>query len=232
MRRVELLALTGGLDAAFAAFHYGADAIYLGLKKFSARAEAENFTLEELDEVTAYAHSLTPARRVFVTINTLIRQDELPELIETLVALTEIGVDAVIVQDLGVYRARFANSSRAAGTARQHADGGAQPRRRRNADPHGLQARRPGPRADVRRSQRHHRNRRRGNGGLHPRRTLLFLQRPVPVLLADAGPQRQPRQMRVLLPRFLRRRRRPDDPARRQPGAARDPPVPGLLRSR
>ncbi len=104
-RTVELLAPAGGLDAAFAAFHFGADAIYLGLKKFSARAEAENFTLEELDEVTAYAHSLEPKRRVFVTINTLIRQDELAELIDALVALEEIGVDAVILQDLGVYRA-------------------------------------------------------------------------------------------------------------------------------
>ena len=103
--KVELLAPAGGLDAAFAAFHFGADAIYLGLKKFSARAEAENFTLEELDEVTAYAHSLEPIRRVFVTINTLIRQDELPELIDALAALVEIGVDAVIVQDLGVIRA-------------------------------------------------------------------------------------------------------------------------------
>src|SRR5690242_12168415 len=72
-RPVELLAPAGGLDAAFAAFHFGADAVYLGLKKFSARAEAENFTLEELDEITAYAHSLAPRRRVFVTINTLIR---------------------------------------------------------------------------------------------------------------------------------------------------------------
>src|SRR5947209_18615220 len=43
-RRVELLAPAGGLEAAFAAFHFGADAVYLGLKKFSARAEAENFT--------------------------------------------------------------------------------------------------------------------------------------------------------------------------------------------
>jgi U32 family peptidase len=103
-RRVELLAPAGGLDAAFAAFHFGADAIYLGLKKFSARAEAENFTLEELDEVTAYAHALEPNRRVFVTINTLIRQDELPELIDALAVLEEIGVDAVILQDLGVYR--------------------------------------------------------------------------------------------------------------------------------
>lgn len=99
---VELLAPAGGPDAAYAAFHYGADAIYLGLKKFSARAEAENFTLEETAEVVAYAHSLVPPRRVFVTVNTLLRQDELPELVETLAALDEMGVDALIIQDLGV----------------------------------------------------------------------------------------------------------------------------------
>jgi putative protease len=102
-RPAELLAPAGGPESAFAAFHFGADAIYLGLKKFSARAEAENFTLNEVDEVTAYAHTLTPRRRVFVTINTLIRQDELPELVEAVAALADIGVDALIVQDLGVY---------------------------------------------------------------------------------------------------------------------------------
>jgi U32 family peptidase len=101
---VELLAPAGGPEAAFAAFQYGADAIYLGLRKFSARAEAENFTLEELAEVVSYAHSLTPPRRVFVTINTLIKQDELLELVETLAAVHAIGVDALIIQDLGVYR--------------------------------------------------------------------------------------------------------------------------------
>ncbi len=101
---VELLAPAGGPDAAFAAFHFGADAIYLGLQKFSARAEAENFTLDEVDEITAYAHALQPRRRVFVTINTLVRQDELPELIADVAALAEIGVDALIIQDLGVYR--------------------------------------------------------------------------------------------------------------------------------
>jgi putative protease len=102
-RPVELLAPAGGPESAYAAFHFGADAVYLGLQKFSARAEAENFTLEEVDEVTAYAHSLQPRRRVFVTINTLVRQDELAELIEDVAALADIGVDALIVQDLGVY---------------------------------------------------------------------------------------------------------------------------------
>jgi putative protease len=100
---VELLAPAGGLDAAFAAFHFGADAVYLGLKKFNARAEAENFTLKEVSEITAYAHSLQPRRRVFVTINTLIRQDELAELVEAVASLAAIKVDALIVQDLGVY---------------------------------------------------------------------------------------------------------------------------------
>src|SRR5438552_1567938 len=102
-RQAELLAPAGGPDAAFAALHFGADAIYLGLKKFSARAEAENFTLDELDEITAYAHSLTPRRRVFVTVNTLLRQDELAELVEVVASLADIGVDAIILQDLGVY---------------------------------------------------------------------------------------------------------------------------------
>jgi collagenase-like PrtC family protease len=102
-RPVELLAPAGGPDAAFAALHFGADAVYLGLKKFSARAEAENFTLEELAEVVACAHSLGPRRRVFVAVNTLLRNDELPELVETLAALADLGVDALIIQDLGVY---------------------------------------------------------------------------------------------------------------------------------
>lgn len=112
--RAELLAPAGGLEAAFAALHYGADAVYLGLKRFSARAEAENFSLEEVDEITAYAHSMTPPRRIFVTVNTVIRQDELEELVDCLAALSAIGVDAIILQDLGVYRLirdHFANIS-------------------------------------------------------------------------------------------------------------------------
>ena len=62
----ELLAPAGSLEAGYAALHYGADAVYLGLTKFSARAGAENFTPEELDEFTAYAHTL--GRKVFVAL--------------------------------------------------------------------------------------------------------------------------------------------------------------------
>jgi putative protease len=101
-RHVELLAPAGGPEAGYAALHAGADAVYLGLRKFSARADAENFTIEQLDEITAYAHSLTPRRRVLAAINTLVLQHELGDLVETLAAVADIGVDALLVQDLGV----------------------------------------------------------------------------------------------------------------------------------
>jgi len=90
------------MDSACAAIHYGADAVYLGLKKFSARAEAENLLPAQVDEITAFAHSLSPRRKVFVTVNTLVLNHEIPELVENLAAISDIGVDAVIVQDLGV----------------------------------------------------------------------------------------------------------------------------------
>src|SRR5512147_858537 len=104
-RRPELLAPAGGLEAGLAAFQYGADAVYLGLKRFSARADAQNFSLEELDQLLGYARSLEPVRRVFVAMNTLVLDGELDGLVETLGAVADLGVDAVIVQDLGVARA-------------------------------------------------------------------------------------------------------------------------------
>ncbi len=100
----ELLAPAGSPEAGYAALHYGADAIYLGLKKFSARSDADNFTLDELADIVGYAHSLTPRRRVLAAVNTLVLQDELTELVRILGAACDIGVDAAIVQDLGVFR--------------------------------------------------------------------------------------------------------------------------------
>ncbi|MBT4816589.1 MAG: U32 family peptidase, partial [Lentisphaerae bacterium] len=102
--RPELLAPAGEREAAYAAFAYGADAVYLGLQRFSARAEATNFTLEELADLVGFAHSQASPLRVYVTLNTLVRGDELPELIETILALAELGIDALIVQDLGLIR--------------------------------------------------------------------------------------------------------------------------------
>ena len=101
-KKPELLAPCGSLEAFFAAMEKGADAVYAGLKDFSARAKAKNFTLEQLERMLRYARSLD--RKVYVTLNTLIKENELPRLVEILAALEEMGVDAVIVQDLAVAR--------------------------------------------------------------------------------------------------------------------------------
>ncbi|HET6439590.1 MAG TPA: peptidase U32 family protein, partial [Anaeromyxobacter sp.] len=103
-RRPELLAPAGGPEAGLAALQQGADAVYLGLKRFSARADAQNFTLEELDQLVGYARSLEPSRRVFVAVNTLVLDAELDGLVEALGAVADVGADALIVQDLGVAR--------------------------------------------------------------------------------------------------------------------------------
>ena len=104
MSRTELLAPAGDREAALAAFHYGADAIYLGLQRFSARAEAANFTPDGLNEIVAYAHAAQPRRSVFLAINTLVLNRELPEVVRTLGVAADLGVDALIVQDLGIAR--------------------------------------------------------------------------------------------------------------------------------
>jgi len=101
-RTPELLAPAGSLEAFFAAMEKGADAVYAGLKDFSARAKAKNFTLSQMERMTAYAHSLD--RRVYVTLNTLVKENELPRLVEILAALESMGVDGVILQDLAVAR--------------------------------------------------------------------------------------------------------------------------------
>lgn len=103
----ELLAPAGSLEAFFAAMESGADAVYCGLQSFSARAKAKNFSLEDLGSMTRYAQQRQ--RKLFVTMNTLVKEEELPLLIDNLAAVEEAGVDALIIQDLGVWR-----------TAREH----------------------------------------------------------------------------------------------------------------
>lgn len=101
---IELLAPAGGPPVARAAFQYGADAVYLGLNRFSARADAENFSLDALREVVGFARAAKPVRRVYVTFNTLVRAGELREAADGLGRVHECGVDAVIVQDPGILR--------------------------------------------------------------------------------------------------------------------------------
>ncbi len=99
MKKPELLAPGGSFLAASYAFEAGADGVYLGLKEFSARKAAQNFTLEQLRRIRQLAAD--KGRRIYVTVNTLVRESELPRLEESL-ALLGHGVDGVIVQDLGV----------------------------------------------------------------------------------------------------------------------------------
>ena len=126
----ELLAPAGNFETALAAFEAGADAVYCGLTEFSARAFADNFTLEDLKNLLRYARgrAQTPAapqssrnadsfssdcgapgvrplpKRVYVTFNTVIDEDNLEAAIEQLARLDEVRPDALIVQDIGVAR--------------------------------------------------------------------------------------------------------------------------------
>jgi len=98
----ELLAPAGGFDAALAAFQYGADAVYLGLPRFSARADADNLTPDRLRVLLAYARSFAPPKKIYVTFNTLVCEGEMDKALEALDLLADLAPDGVIVQDLGV----------------------------------------------------------------------------------------------------------------------------------
>jgi putative protease len=98
----ELLAPAGDWEALRAAVANGADAVYFGLSNFNARARAANFEPDELPVVMRFLHSRNV--RGFVTLNTLIFSDELPAVAEFVKLAADCGVDAVIVQDLGLVR--------------------------------------------------------------------------------------------------------------------------------
>ena len=102
IRRPELLSPAGNWDCLRAAVANRADAIYFGLERFNARLRADNFHAEELPEIMGYLHRY--GVRGFVTFNTLIFTDELQDAGHTLVQLEQAGVDAIIVQDLGLAR--------------------------------------------------------------------------------------------------------------------------------
>ncbi|MBB6218247.1 putative protease [Anaerosolibacter carboniphilus] len=99
MREIELLAPAGSWEALVAAVQNGADAIYLGGKSFSARQSANNFDDEELIKAVSYCH--IRGVKVFVTVNTLVSNDELKDFTTYISFLYNHDVDAVIVQDLG-----------------------------------------------------------------------------------------------------------------------------------
>ena len=97
---IELLAPAGNLDRLKIAYLYGADATYIGGYNYSLRANAINFSAEELKEAVEFAHSLN--KKVYVTVNIVLHNSDLAGLKEYLLELESIGVDAVIVSDIAV----------------------------------------------------------------------------------------------------------------------------------
>lgn len=100
MNRIELLAPSGNIESFMAAVSAGADAVYVGLKDFSARAKAKNFSYKQLNEICSYAH--TKNVKVFVAVNTLVKNSEIKNLLISLEQISLSQADAIIVQDLGV----------------------------------------------------------------------------------------------------------------------------------
>lgn len=100
LKKVELLAPAGSYESFLGAIHAGADAVYLGGIKYGARAFAENFDEETLCRAIYYAHLFD--RKVYLTLNTLMKQTELEEVEEFLTPFYFAGLDGVIVQDLGL----------------------------------------------------------------------------------------------------------------------------------
>ncbi|MGZ4857028.1 MAG: peptidase U32 family protein, partial [Methanobacteriaceae archaeon] len=98
----ELLAPAGSMDALKAGVNAGADAVYLSGKRYGARQFAANFSQREMNEAIEYAH--LRGVKVFVTVNILIKDKELLQVAKYLMKLYEIGVDAIIVQDVGLAR--------------------------------------------------------------------------------------------------------------------------------
>lgn len=100
-RLPEILAPAGSRESLYAAIAAGADAVYLGGPMFGARHFAENFSEDDIREVVGYAH--LHGVKVYVTVNTLIQDRELPDAISYLLSLYRMGVDAVLVQDMGLF---------------------------------------------------------------------------------------------------------------------------------
>lgn len=100
MKHIEILAPAGSQEAFFSAIHHGADAIYMGGKQFGARAYAPNFTNEEITHMIKTAHHFDV--KVYVTVNTLIKDDEFDAALDFVRFLYESDCDAVIMQDIGL----------------------------------------------------------------------------------------------------------------------------------
>lgn len=101
MKDVEILAPVGKMSMLYAGLSAGACSFYLALDDFGARAYAKNFSLENIEEVIDYVHLFD--KKVFITINTLIKDEEIDKAIFYIEKLFEYGADAILIQDIGLY---------------------------------------------------------------------------------------------------------------------------------
>src|SRR4030042_3794087 len=100
--KIELTAPAGGWDQLVAAINAGADSVYLGYKKFGARAYAENFDMGQLKKAITIAHDNNI--KLYLTMNTLVKNSEIKEVIDFLEIYTDICSDGIIIQDYGIYK--------------------------------------------------------------------------------------------------------------------------------
>ncbi len=99
---MEILAPAGSPEIFLAAIEAGADAVYAGIGNFNARQRAKNFTLYDFKVLTDFAHR--KKRKVYLTVNTVVKENELPDVYKLISGAYEAGADAFIVQDIGIYR--------------------------------------------------------------------------------------------------------------------------------
>ena len=103
-QRIELLAPAKNLECGIAAIDHGADAVYIGAQRFGARVAAGN-SVEDIAQLCTYAHQF--GAKVYVTVNTIIYDEELEETQQLISKLNDIGVDAILVQDMGIIHANY-----------------------------------------------------------------------------------------------------------------------------
>ena len=99
---MEILAPAGSPEAVRAAVCAGTNAVYLGFGNFNARRNAKNFTREELEQAISYCH--LRGVKLYLTLNTLISDREMEQAAQDAILASELGIDAVLVQDLGMVR--------------------------------------------------------------------------------------------------------------------------------
>jgi len=101
-KKIELVAPAGGWEQFIAAINSGADSVYLGYRQFGARAYADNFNFKQLMEAAVIAHKRDV--KIYLTLNTILKDDELSEIMHFLNKYLSVCRDGIIIQDFGLYK--------------------------------------------------------------------------------------------------------------------------------